>query len=140
MIIKLIPNGWFDYKKVQATTERVLTILNVPHKQIVNLLEIIAKNCNFNNLTDVIPTIDKVNYRIIYYPRSEDDPLYGLGPVFLLNIESNQKTKSILNKIGKAKLPVICHIISNNKDKGETVVMIKFKIAYHQELSPALVH
>jgi len=84
MKIKLIPNGWFDYKKVQTTTERLLTILNIPHKQIVNLLDIIAKNCNFNNLTGVIPTIDMVNYRIMYYPRSEDDSSYGLGPVLLI--------------------------------------------------------
>ena len=135
-IIK-IPNGWFDYKKIQKTTERILSTLNVPCDQITNFLDVISENCNLNNLHGIMPFIDMGRYKIIYYPRSEEDPDYGLGPILLIYGETSV-IRSLLNTIEQLKLPVVCRILSSIEDDADSLLRINFKIAYHQQLEPTI--
>ncbi len=133
MTIKYIPTGWFDYKKVQATVTSILLAIKFNSQQIMRLLNVIAENCNLNNLgSDILPTIKNGKYTALYKPRSEDDPDYGVGPILI--ILSTEPNLDYLQKVIKAKqIPVNCH-------RSQNQLIITFSIERHQKMEAAIMN
>ncbi len=127
----LIPNGWFDYKKIQNTARQILILTGASGEQIYFMLNIIARNCNINNLDDKIAMIKTPTGNIVIYtPRSERN---DTGPA--LTIINEVDVMDLAEKINKEKLPINIVV-----DKKSMTIKILFDWKSHQQTTPTLLH